>query len=49
MLILEEAVRSSRAFLKKNGRKLPVAAVAQIKAGIARNEKELGDLKQFNK
>ncbi len=44
--VLEEAVRTSKAFIRKHGvPTYPAAAIAQMKADVLRNEAELVKLK----
>ena len=43
-LVLAEAIKHSRAYLRKHGRMLPPAVVTQLKADLARNERELAVL-----
>lgn len=43
-LVLAEAVKQSKAYLRKHAHTLPPPVVAQLKADLARNERELAEL-----
>ena len=41
---LADTVRQARAYLRRNGKRLPVEVVAQLKADLERNERQLEQL-----